>query len=67
VPGRPDDYGLRCPPGAETIFSPKVSGNHELRDMSALGGPDETCKVAGDLVYFWQNSGSGRLAWRLVD
>lgn len=67
VPGRTGEYGLRCPPGAETILSPKTSGHHELRAMDALGGPDETCKVAGDLVYFWQNSQGGRFAWRLAD
>ena len=67
VPGRPGEFGLRCPPGAETLLSPKTSGHHELRDMSALGAPDETCKVAGDLVYFWQNSQGGRFAWRVVE
>jgi len=67
VPGRPGEFGIRCPPGAETILSPKTSGNHETRDMGALGGPDETCKVAGDLVYFPMNSQGGRFAWRLVD
>lgn len=67
IEGRDGEFGLRCPPGAATILSPKTSGNHELRDMSQLGGPDETCKVVGDLVYFWQNSQGGRFAWRIVD
>jgi len=67
VPGREGEFGIRCPPGAETLLSPKTSGHHELRDMNALGGPDETCQVKGDLVYFWQNSQGGRFAWRLAD
>ena len=67
VPGRAGEYGIRFPPGAETILSPKTSGHHEVREMSALGGPDETCTVAGDLVYFPMNSQGGRFAWRLVD
>ena len=66
VPGRAGEYGLRCPPGTETILSPKTSGHHELRDMSALGGPDETCKVSGPLVYFPMNSQGGRFAWPLI-
>ena len=67
VPGRPGAYGVRCPPGAETILSPKASGAHELRDMGALGGANETCKLVDNLIYFWQNEGGARLAWRFVD
>lgn len=66
VPGREGEYGLRCPPGADTLFSPKTSGHHELRGMDALGGPDETCRVDGKLVYFPMNSQGGRFAWRLM-
>lgn len=68
VPGAPEGiFVLRCPPGAETILSPKSSGNHELKGMDAMNGPDEQCKVVGNLVYFWQNSGGGRYAWRIVE
>jgi len=67
VPGRAGEFGVRCPPGADTILSPKTSGQHELRDMSSLGGPDETCRVQGDLVYFPMNAQGGRFAWRLAD
>lgn len=66
IPGRPGEYGLRCPPGTDTLFSPKPNGKHELRAMDALGGPNETCQIAGDLVYFPMNTDGARFAWRLV-
>lgn len=64
--GREGEYALRCPVGADTILSPKASGFHELRDMSYKGGPDETCRIAGSVVYF-PNVAGARFAWPLID
>ena len=68
IPGRPEEYALRYPIGADTILSPKANGQHELRDLSYVGNPDETCRVssAGDVVYF-PNVNGQRLAWPLVE
>jgi hypothetical protein len=63
--GREGEYSVRFPPGSETIFSPKINGQHELRPMTSAGHPDETCQVVDDLVYF-PNVNGQRLAWRLV-
>ena len=64
--GRPDEYSLRYPIGADTILSPKKDGRHELRPMSSAGHADETCRILGGCVVF-PNVAGVRLAWRLVD
>lgn len=64
--GRPDEFSLRFPIGSDTILSPKVNGQHELRPMSSCGNADETCKVIGGCVVFVNVNGQ-RLAWRLAD
>jgi len=66
VPGRPNDYSVRFPTGADTLLSPKTTGVHELRTMDYLGNLDETCRVAGGLVYF-PNVAGQRFAWPLVE
>jgi hypothetical protein len=66
VPGRDGEYGVRYPVNSDTIFSPKRNGAHETRDLSYLGGPDETCRIDGNLLVF-PNVDGERMAWRLVD
>jgi hypothetical protein len=61
VPGRAGEYGLRSSQ-PEMLLSPKDNGQHELRPMSYLGGPDETCREQNGLVYF----PSKRVGWPLL-
>jgi hypothetical protein len=63
--GRPGEYSVRFPPGSETILSPKINGQHELRPVTSAGSADDTCQIAGDFVYY-PNVNGQRLAWRLL-